>query len=290
MPRPALAVLRTREEIVDDDFIGPRISKLLGRGRQTDEIEVEASQQQSSLRLGPDLQMMLAVFYGEEVIDRISLSRSTRHGGSLDAAEGPVVTRIRLCLFPLGSRSPRHDPRPYCGDLGRLQRSGLKRHALVHVAGREPGEETTLLRLAGDDDRTVVAGGAEELRRVEAQTGVCFENAVTGVTAGLQDRLDLAEVIRCAIPGRAYPCGGKAERGEKMSFLKMHRDLPAAPRDPHLYLTRKTMKGQAHSPRDHASPILLETTIQCYFDERNHAKIHVSENVLRFCPSHRILP
>jgi len=34
----------------------------------------------------------------------------------------------------------------------------------------------------------------------------------------------------------------------------------------------------------------MKDAIHCYFDERNHAKNHVSENVLRICPSHRILP
>ena len=136
-----------------------------------------------------------------------------------------MIARIDLGLFTLGSRSPLLDPRPDRGNLGGLQRSSLERHAFVHVVGCEPGEETTLIRLAGDDDWSIVACGAKQFRGIEAQARFCLEDTVAGITPRLQDRLDLARIIHGESPGRTDPCGDEAERGGKMSLWKMHRDF-----------------------------------------------------------------
>ena len=87
VPRPALAVLRTREEFIDDRLVRPLVAELFRRGRQADEIEIESSQEEAPPGLGLRLQTLFAVFYREKSIDRISRLRPNRHGRSLDAAE-----------------------------------------------------------------------------------------------------------------------------------------------------------------------------------------------------------
>ena len=195
VPRPALAVLGTGEQLLDDRFVRLRVAELLCGRRQTDEIEVETAEEEASLSCGSGNDLFLTVFFGEKSVDRMTDPRYLRHGGTLDAAEGPMIARIRLALLIGRHGSPGENPGADRGDLLRLQRSGVEGHAFVDILRGEPIEEPALVRFPRDDDRSVRPSVDEARCGVEPQAGLLLQGAVAGLATLRQHGLDLAEII-----------------------------------------------------------------------------------------------
>ena len=78
VPAPALAVPRAGQQAIDDllvgvgDCVGQEGMKLVGRGRQAGQIEVQPAQEHRPARLGPRRQAARRVLGGDEGIDRVS--------------------------------------------------------------------------------------------------------------------------------------------------------------------------------------------------------------------------
>src|SRR5207247_9265371 len=103
--------------------------------------------------------------------------------------------RVGLRLFVCRRRSALANPVSESGDLFRRQGFSFGRHALIRLGGSDAQQQRTLRDLIRQHYRTVLAAMPDGLAGVEAQFGLLFERAVTGVATGLEPRLDPPQVI-----------------------------------------------------------------------------------------------
>ncbi len=172
-------------------------------------------------------------------VDRIAvpgrISRC-RYGGSDCRAECPVVARVAGWLLVGGGRGSLVDPGPNQGDLVGRQRLALGGHPLCEIGRGDLGDQQALAALGRLDRRTALAAAPGRRRRIEPQGGLALERAVAGVAPGLQDRLDLAEVVDLGPRRQLRGAGQQGAPGASPAerFRRWHgaSQFPAIDREP----------------------------------------------------------
>ena len=94
------------------------------------------------------------------------------------------------------------DPALQQCDLLGCERLALGRHAFGFVGGENALEKMALGAFPRHDRGIVFAAFVNQRARVQPQLALLFQPAVTGVTALLENRLDVAFVIRRSRPHR----------------------------------------------------------------------------------------
>ena len=212
VPRPALAVLRRREQSFHQLLVSLRVLvrrerlDLVRLRRQADEIEIHAANQRPPLRFRRLAKSFLAEFRDHERIHRVHHSCPAGfhcgHRRLHERFERPPVGLVhRLAnlardLFPVPLRAL-INPRAQKSNLpGRESLPlALGRHLHVRHQSRDVMHERTFGAVAGDDVHAVIATGQCMGARVEAEPVLRFLRSVTLHAGGLEQRLDVPREI-----------------------------------------------------------------------------------------------
>ena len=196
VPRPVLAVARTRQQAVDQRLVRPRRRvaheglDFLGRRRQARQVERDAPDQRVTIGLRIGRESCVLQTRPHEAVDGMGHRRGQprigerrAHGGD----EGPVR------LVGRALRDPALEQRNLAWRQG-LVRLG-RRHHRVRVARQDAPHQRTARGVALDDHRlTVLAGSAGELRPIEAKIRLACAgvDAMAAEAVGDQDRADVS--------------------------------------------------------------------------------------------------
>ena len=202
----AFAVVRRGHQTIDlllvsvGALVGEEGGGLFGRGRQTGQVERQATEQRGLRGFGGKGQTGLGEFRDDEGIDGMLLA-VTRQGGADRRHEGPVLFVFRALGDPsLENLLLRGGQRTV-----RIRR----RHHLVGVGRRQTFDELARSGVAGHEGFLLQRGVAD----VEAQLGLALVavRAVAVETVLGQNRTDVLVVIHLGAEGGQ----GGEERGEE---------------------------------------------------------------------------
>ena len=204
MPTPALAVLRTIEQIVNQRFVRLRgtvfhkAMQFRPRRRETDQVQVHATQQHVWIGLGKRPKLVLLLFRENKRVNGIAHPAwvpDPRNVRPDRRTKRPMILQIRFRKFVLGRVSALRHPGGKQRNLFRRQRPAFRRHP--PIVDRDGGslDQRAFVRFVSDDRRPALASLANQNRGVQPQLRLLLERAVTGVTTRFQDRLNLLLVV-----------------------------------------------------------------------------------------------
>ena len=195
VPRPAFAVVRRREQPVDEVAIGAidaargaagilERGNLLGRRRQAHEVERHPADERARVGLGIHGEAGGGEFFGEKGVDRGGAWRRGGHRRPHERLKRPMVLpllrlgpvfrdQVGERLHVVGPDGAGRDPPLQERLLVGGERLAVGRHPRFLVGGRDADEEFALLRLAGHDARcTRVAPGDRLVTVVDAKSAL----------------------------------------------------------------------------------------------------------------------
>ena len=249
VPAPTLAVVRRGEEFVHElrvgggGFVSDERFDFCGRGRQADEVEVEAADEHLFVGGTAGLEVFLLQLREDVVVHRVRGPSLVLHGGrrrELHGLEGPPYFALAgVGVFALGRAGAwvgraHLDPRDEVGDLRVGELLALGRHLEVRVRVADGADERGLVRVAGDDSGAGIAALEHALAGVEREAALDFAlgGAVAlealagedGANLVLEERgLVGGERGRGGDGGRGFGCGsgglGCRGRGGDRRFL-----------------------------------------------------------------------
>ena len=194
MARPFFAETLARQQRLDRGFhaLLSNRRQLLGRGWQTDQVQVQPPAQ-CRRRRAAKRQTVLLETRGHEGVDGMVIA-----GGRQFRLVGCRERPVRLVVSPVP------DPPPECLDLDVGQRLVMasRRHDLLGVGGRDAANQLAFLRTAGYDGRhTRIAAAQCAVAKIQLQLslpglliGAVAQRAVLG-----ENRLHLALIIHRGI-------------------------------------------------------------------------------------------
>ena len=136
---------------------------------------------------------------------RFEVERGNRR--PLDGLERPVIPGISLRLLVQRGGQSRGNPFAQGSDFRGLQGLALRRHTLLKILAGDACKQLTLSRLVGRYHRARLGSLADDRSSIKPQPSLLLQSAMTGITARLEHRLDITQVI-----SRLYCTGcGQAE-------------------------------------------------------------------------------
>ena len=149
VPAPALPITRTGEQLGHNLVIG--IGRLIGKkcaqfiacGRQADEVEVDAPQQNRPGRRRIGGEAVFSALGIKEMVNGIAQGRFGVERGNrwpLDGLERPVIPGIGLRLLVQRGGQSRGNPLAQGGNFRGLQGLALRRHTLLKILAGDARE------------------------------------------------------------------------------------------------------------------------------------------------------
>ena len=172
--------------------------QLFTRWRQSDQIKIDSPEEDCPGSCWQRSETGSLMCGGNERVDGIAGPGGVSHVWqlcSLRRLKRPMVPRGLFRPFVVGRANSIGNPTLDSGDLFIGEWFTFRRHPLDLVGGSDTRDELTGVDLARDGDGPVVAPFPNELARIEPQSGFLLQCAVTTVTAGFENRLDLAEIV-----------------------------------------------------------------------------------------------
>ena len=252
VPRPAFAVVRRREQPIDEFTVGSvnaagraagilECGDLFRRGRQSREVERHPADERARVGLGTHGEAGGGEFFGEEGVDRGGARRRGRHRRPHERLKRPVVLPfewLRLALrqqlserlHVVGPDGAGRDPLLQERLLIGGERLAVGGHPRFLVVGRDANEEFALLRLAGHDARGAgVAPGDRLVPIVDPKATLGRVGPVAGPALASQKGCHLVAKNRSLRPRRRpRSLGGIAGNGANH---QQRRDQAAPPTD-----------------------------------------------------------
>jgi hypothetical protein len=200
VPAPPFAVLRAGEQTIDGLLIsvlggvGEEGSQRLARRDQPGQVERDAAKEFRLVCPRSRRQADPTMLRAQEGVDRIHARGRTGNARPDRWSKRPVVARVARGLLAPRGLCARLDPGSNRGDLLRIERLALRRHARRRLGRNDAFDQEAVIHAFWFDGGAVVAALEDGGGAIQPQPGLLLQYPMARDATPRQDRLDLSRI------------------------------------------------------------------------------------------------